>query len=159
MRWLFLLLVVLNIFYFIWHQQEAPLKAKEVVSLSLYKGNKQEIQLLSETRTGLVPVRPQESASSDKDVCFYLSGLIRSDAETKIKKSLSDAGIKSGLDSLDRAGAGDFVLVLSPSDNVQAVEKVLQSLLNEFNELKYEKKQCQGLQASDSLHRMAPAPQ
>ena len=142
MRWLFLLLVVLNIFYFIWHQQEAPLKAKEVVSLSLYKGNKQEIQLLSETRTRLVAVRPQENASSDKDVCFYLSGLIRSDAETKIKKSLSDAGIKSGLDSLDRAGAGDFVLVLSPSDNVQAVEKVLQSLLNEFNELKYEKKQC-----------------
>ena len=159
MRWLFLLLVVLNVFYFVWRQQEAPLKAKEVVSLSLYKGSKQEIQLLSETRTGLVPVQPQESASSDKDLCFYLSGLIRSDAETKIKKSLSDAGIKSGLDSLDRAGAGDFVLVLSPSDNVQAVEKVLQSLLNEFNELKYEKKQCQGLQASDSLHRMAPAPQ
>ena len=159
MRWLFLLLVVLNIFYFVWHQQEAPLKAKEVVSLSLYKGSKQEIQLLSETRTGLVPVQPQESASSDKDVCFYLSGLIRSDAETKIKKSLSDTGIKSGLDSLDGAGAGDFVLVLSPSDNAQAVEKVLQSLLNEFNELKYEKKQCQGLQVPDSLHRMAPAPQ
>lgn len=142
MRWLFLLLVVLNIFYFVWHQQEAPLKAKEVVSLSLYKGSKQEIQLLSETRTGLVPVQPQESTSSDKGVCFYLSGLIRSDVETKIKKSLSDAGIKSELDSLDGAGAGDFVLVLSPSDNMQVVEKVLQSLLNEFNELKYEKKQC-----------------
>lgn len=142
MRWLFLLLVVLNIFYFVWHQQEAPLKAKEVVSLSLYKGSKQEIQLLSETRTGLVPVQPQESTSSDKGVCFYLSGLIRSDVETKIKKSLSDAGVKSELDSLDGAGAGDFVLVLSPSDNMQAVEKVLQSLLNEFNELKYEKKQC-----------------
>lgn len=142
MRWLFLLLVVLNIFYFVWHQQEAPLKAKEVVSLSLYKGSKQEIQLLSETRTGLVPVQPQESTSSDQGVCFYLSGLIRSDVETKIKKSLSDAGIKSELDSLGGAGAGDFVLVLSPSDNMQAVEKVLQSLLNEFNELKYEKKQC-----------------
>jgi len=159
MRWLFLLLVVLNIFYFVWHQQEAPLKAKEVVSLSLYKGSKQEIQLLSETRTGLVPLESGEGASSDKDVCFYLSGLIRSDAETKIKESLSDAGIKSGLDSLEGAGAGDFVLVLSPSDNVQAVEKVLQSLLNEFNELKYEKKQCRGLQVSGSLHRMAPAPQ
>lgn len=142
MRWLFLLLVVLNIFYFVWHQQEAPLKAKEVVSLSLYKGSKQEIQLLSEARTGLVPVQPQESTSSDKGVCFYLSGLIRSDVETKIKKSLSDAGVKSELGSLDGAGAGDFVLVLSPSDNMQAVEKVLQSLLNEFNELKYEKKQC-----------------
>lgn len=142
MRWLFLLLVVLNIFYFVWHQQEAPLKAKEVVSLSLYKGSKQEIQLLSEARTGLVPVQPQESTSSDKGVCFYLSGLIRSDVETKIKKSLSDAGVKSELGSLDGAGAGDFVLVLSPSDNMQAVEKVLQSLLNEFNELKYKKKQC-----------------
>ena len=142
MRWLFLLLVVLNIFYFVWHQQEAPLKAKEVVSLSLYKGSKQEIQLLSETRTGLVPLQPKDSTNSDKGVCFYLSGLIRSDVEIKIKKSLSDAGIKSELDSLDGAGAGDFVLVLTPSDNVQAVEKVLQSLLNEFNELKYEKKQC-----------------
>ncbi len=50
MRWLFLLLVVLNIFYFIWHQQEAPLRAKEVISLSLYKGSQQGIRLLNEER-------------------------------------------------------------------------------------------------------------
>ena len=30
MRWLFLLLVVLNVFYYVWHQQEAPLRAKDV---------------------------------------------------------------------------------------------------------------------------------
>lgn len=59
MRWLFLLLVVLNIFYFVWLQQEAPLKAKEVLSLSLYKGSKQEIQLLSEAQGGGKQVKPR----------------------------------------------------------------------------------------------------
>jgi hypothetical protein len=49
MRWLFLLLLVLNVFYYVWHQQEAPLKVKEVAPLSLYKGNQQEIRLLRET--------------------------------------------------------------------------------------------------------------
>lgn len=48
MRWLFLLLLVLNVFYYIWHQQEAPLRAKDVTPLSLYRGQ-QDIRLLSET--------------------------------------------------------------------------------------------------------------
>jgi hypothetical protein len=49
MRWLFLLLLVLNVFYYIWHQQEAPLRAKDVTPLSLYRGSQQDIRLLSET--------------------------------------------------------------------------------------------------------------
>jgi len=44
MRWLFLLLVVLNVFYYVWHQQEAPLRVKEVAPLALYKGSQQEIR-------------------------------------------------------------------------------------------------------------------
>ena len=40
MRWLFLLLLVLNVFYYIWHQQEAPLRAKGCLTpLSLYAGD------------------------------------------------------------------------------------------------------------------------
>lgn len=49
MRWLFLLLLVLNVFYYVWHQQEAPLRAKDVTPLALYKGSQQDIQLLSES--------------------------------------------------------------------------------------------------------------
>ena len=48
MRWLFLLLLVLNVFYYVWHQQEAPLRAKDVTPLSLYRGSQQDIRLLSE---------------------------------------------------------------------------------------------------------------
>lgn len=36
MRWLFLLLLVLNVFYYVWHQQEVSLCAKDVTPLSLY---------------------------------------------------------------------------------------------------------------------------
>jgi hypothetical protein len=55
MRWLFLFLLVLNLFYYVWHQQQAPLRPKEVETLSLYKGDQQDIRLLSES--GEVPAR------------------------------------------------------------------------------------------------------
>lgn len=68
MRWLFLLLLVLNIFYYVWHQQEAPLRAKDVTPLSLYRGSQQDIRLLSET-TGDV----REGRGGDgKSVCFLV---------------------------------------------------------------------------------------
>ena len=62
MRWLFLLLLVLNVFYYVWHQQEAPLKVKEVAPLSLYKGNQQEIRLLRETGVSAPPRRNAHAA-------------------------------------------------------------------------------------------------
>ncbi|MEB0206295.1 hypothetical protein [Pseudomonas sp. CCC3.1] len=159
MRWLFLLLVVLNIFYFVWHQQEAPLRAKEVVSLSLYKGSKQEIKLLSETRPDLPIVHAKRDDGRENAVCFYLSGLGNAEVLSKTRQSLADAGLGGELEKVGHSDSGEFAFVVSPLDTAQAAESVLQNLLNEFNELKYEKKQCQGLQLSDSLHRMAPAPQ
>ena len=159
MRWLFLVLVVLNIFYFVWHQQEAPLKAKEVVSLSLYKGSKQGIQLLSETRSDLSAVQPKRHEGYENSVCFYLSGLGSDDALNKVRQSFADVGLGSELESVGDADSGEFTFIILPLYRAQTAESVLQNLLNEFNELKYEKKNCQGLQASDSLHRMAPAPQ
>ena len=38
MRWVFLFLLVLNLFYYVWHQQQAPLRAKEVAPIALYQG-------------------------------------------------------------------------------------------------------------------------
>ncbi|MFP3518454.1 hypothetical protein SB766_19925 [Pseudomonas sp. SIMBA_077] len=159
MRWLFLLLVVLNIFYFVWCQQESPLKAKEVVSLSLYKASKQEIRLLSEAQNGMESEDVTDHESGKRVACFYLSGLTSIDEQNKVKESLSAVGLNGELAAVDNADTGNFVVSVPSSYKAQAIDRVLQSLLNEFNELKYEKKQCQGLQAHDSLHRMAPAPQ
>ncbi|MFJ7886403.1 hypothetical protein ACIQYF_23495 [Pseudomonas sp. NPDC096917] len=159
MRWLFLLLVVLNVFYFVWHQQEAPLKAKEVVSLSLYKGSKQDIKLLSETHPDMSLVQPKREEGRETNVCFYLSGVGNADVRSRIRQNLADAGLGAELETLGYSGSEEFAFVISPLDGAQTAESVLQILLNEFSGLKYEKKQCQGLQLPDSLHRMAPAPQ
>ena len=81
MRWLFLLLLVLNVFYYVWHQQEAPLKAKEVVSLSSYKGSQQDIQLLSE-------------AQSEKG-CLYLGGLATPEVLESLRQRLVTLDVSS----------------------------------------------------------------
>ena len=46
MRWVFLLLLVLNLFYYVWHQQQAPLRVKEVEPMALYQGVQKGLQLL-----------------------------------------------------------------------------------------------------------------
>ena len=48
MRWILLLLLLLNAFYYVWHQQQAPLRAKEVAPAGAYKAARKDIRLLSE---------------------------------------------------------------------------------------------------------------
>ena len=37
MRWMFLWLVVLNLFYYVWHQQRAPLRVTEIAPLDMVR--------------------------------------------------------------------------------------------------------------------------
>lgn len=158
MRWLFLLLVVLNVFYYIWHQQEAPLRAKEVVSLSLYKGSHQGIRLLGEVQPagggGAVAIDQALSAE-----CMFLGNLPVQEQLHGLQRRLSEMGIASTQVEGEQAEMPGYALKISPQGTAAASEMVLQNLVNEFNGLKYKKMRCEGLQVPDSLHRMAPAPQ
>lgn len=49
MRWFFLFLLALNVFYYVWHQQQSPLRAKEIAPLELYKDGQKNILLLAES--------------------------------------------------------------------------------------------------------------
>jgi hypothetical protein len=53
MRWLFLVLIMLNALYYVWHRQEAPLRVKEIAPLSVRQGAQKTIHLLTEPATGL----------------------------------------------------------------------------------------------------------
>jgi len=86
MRWLFLLLVVLNVVYYIWHQQEAPLKVKEVAPLSLYKGNQQEIRLLRETGVA--------SPARRRDECLVIGGLAAQEQIDALRQRLLSLDIR-----------------------------------------------------------------
>ncbi|WP_085680037.1 MULTISPECIES: hypothetical protein [unclassified Pseudomonas] len=137
MRWLFLLLLVLNVFYYVWHQQEAPLKAKDVAPLSLYKGNQQEIRLLKETGAS-APARR-------RDECLVVGGLAVREQLDALRQRLLSLDINAAPVSGQLPGAEGLWLKISPESERLLDQTVLESLSNDFKDLKHKIIFCQGI--------------
>jgi hypothetical protein len=147
MRWLFLLLLVLNVFYYVWHQQEAPLRAKDVTPLNLYRGSQQDIHLLSETADALVRRAPGTSSDTPKS-CVYIGGVPRLEVARQLEQRLAASGVvgrTAPLGSLGSSGAGEFWVQISPDSTGKVNETLLQNLSKEFNELKHKIMPCEGV--------------
>jgi len=141
MRWLFLLLLVLNVFYYVWHQQEAPLRAKDVTPLNLYRGSQQDIRLLSEAGDGS---RAKPSGSALDDQCLYVGGLSRQEAIQGLLRRLNDLGVKAQMVPEDQQATG-YWLKVAPESQRLLGDVQLQNLSKEFNELKHKIMQCEGV--------------
>lgn len=129
MRWLFLLLLVLNLFYYVWHQQQAPLQVKEVETLSLYKGGQQDIRLLSESKDNPVPrVLHQPVPVSDAQACLFLGGLDREEHMKGVEQRLLALNIQSSIQGLDAAAGVDYWVYLAPLASRQASLRQLKEL-------------------------------
>ncbi|MFJ2985693.1 MULTISPECIES: hypothetical protein [unclassified Pseudomonas] len=137
MRWLFLLLLVLNVFYYVWHQQEAPLKAKDVTPLSLYKGNQQEIRLLRETGVS-APARR-------RDECLVVGGLAGREQLDALRQRLLSLDINALPVSGQLPGADGFWLKIAPESERLLDQTVLATLSNDFKDLKHKIIFCQGI--------------
>ncbi|WPN46732.1 hypothetical protein [Pseudomonas sp. P8_241] len=141
MRWLFLLLLVLNGFYYIWHQQEAPLRAKDVTPLNLYRGAQQDIRLLSEASEA-----PRDKAKAPADNnCLYLGGYVRQDAAQAVERRLTGMDVK--FQSLPRSGgeASGYWVRIAPESRRWLDDLQLINLSKEFNELKHKIMLCEGV--------------
>ncbi|MCQ6260270.1 hypothetical protein [Pseudomonas sp. Q11] len=146
MRWLFLLLLVLNVFYYIWHQQEAPLRAKDVTPLSLYRGSQQDIHLLSETADALV--RQDSGRSGAQRTCVYLGGFVRSETTRQLEQRLAALGVVArsvALSSPNLPEGGGFWVLVLPDSVGKVNEMLLENLSREFNELKHKIMPCEGV--------------
>jgi hypothetical protein len=142
MRWLFLLLLVLNGFYYIWHQQEAPLRAKDVTPLSLYKGSQQDIRLLSEaTDASREKARP---AVADGN-CLYLGGYVRQDAAQAVERRLTGMEVKFQALPKGASESAGYWVRIAPESRRWLDEVQLQNLSKEFNELKHKIMPCVGV--------------
>lgn len=137
MRWLFLLLLVLNVFYYVWHQQEAPLKVKEVAPLSLYKGNQQEIRLLRETGVS-APARR-------RDECLVVGGVMGQDQLDALRQRLLSLDIATLPVAGQLPGADGRWLKVAPESERLLDETVLSALSNDFKDLKHKIIFCQGI--------------
>lgn len=137
MRWLFLLLLVLNVFYYVWHQQEAPLKVKDVAPLSLYKGNQQEIRLLRETGVS-TPARR-------RDECLVVGGLAGKEQLDALRQRLLSLDINALPVSGQLPGADGLWLKVAPESERLLDQTVLGTLSNDFKDLKHKIIFCQGI--------------
>lgn len=144
MRWLFLLLLVLNGFYYVWHQQEAPLRAKEVMPLSLYRGSQQDIRLLSESADS-VELRDKGKVGEVDVSCLYLGGFIRRDVAQMLERRLVGLGVGVRLQSLTVPASPGFWLRVEPESKHLLDDLQLQNLAKEFNELKHKIMPCEGV--------------
>ncbi|MBZ9782182.1 hypothetical protein K9857_11570 [Pseudomonas sp. REP124] len=146
MRWLFLLLLVLNVFYYIWHQQEAPLRAKDVTPLSLYKGGQQDIRLLSEAPDA---ARDKGKVVQADGGCLYLGGFARQDAAQGLERRLTGMDVK--FQSLPRAGSetASYWVRVAPESRRWLDDLQLINLSKEFNELKHKIMPCEGVAPSE----------
>lgn len=142
MRWLFLLLLVLNVFYYIWHQQEAPLRAKDVTPLSLYKGAQQDIRLLSEAND---TTREKAKSAVIDGSCLYLGGFARQETAQLAEKRLAGMDVKFQSLPKDSADSVGYWVRIAPESRRFLEDSQLQNLSKEFNELKHKIMPCEGV--------------
>ncbi|MCU1736902.1 MULTISPECIES: SPOR domain-containing protein [unclassified Pseudomonas] len=144
MRWLFLLLLVLNGVYYVWHQQEAPLRAKEVAPLSLYRSAHQDIQLLSES-DGAGGRRAASAAPEREGDCVYLGAVARQDLAQSIVQRLQGSNIKAQAGQVNVPDSAGYWVRIAPESQHLLDDALLQNLAKEFNELKHKIMPCEGI--------------
>ncbi|MBB6290786.1 hypothetical protein FBY10_1053 [Pseudomonas sp. SJZ103] len=144
MRWLFLLLLILNAFYYIWHQQEAPLRAKDVTPLSLYRNTQQDIRLLSESSDAVVR-RDRAKASDAQSTCLYIGGFADQRQAQFVEQRLTSLDIKVKVQLLSTPDAQGYWLRVAPESRRLADDLPFENLAKEFNELKHKIMLCEGI--------------
>jgi hypothetical protein len=147
MRWMFLLLLVLNVFYVGWHQQEAPQQPVEIQALSLYKGGQQDIRLLSETDpTAQGAVQAAAPAARD---CLYLGGYPQLEALMPLEQRLAQLGVRAQALVINGDQGGVHWLRINAQSRRLLDESVLGGLSREFNGLKHQIMPCEGIATAE----------
>ncbi|MEX5542000.1 hypothetical protein [Pseudomonas poae] len=144
MRWLFLLLLVLNVFYYIWHQQEAPLRAKDVTPLNLYRGTQRDIRLLSESTDAVVRTGKAKT-SEEQSTCMYIGGFTDARLAQTLEQRLVSLDIKVSVQSLNTVDAVGYWLRVAPESRRLANDLPFENLAKEFNGLKRKIMLCEGI--------------
>lgn len=144
MRWFFLLLVLLNAFYYVWRQQEAPIRPKEITAISQYKGAQQDIRLLSESAGGQSEAAPKVPSGK----CIYLGGEISESRARTVEQRLTSLDIQTQFGKWPNDSGGIFWLKVKPESRRLMDDGLVGELKNDFPELKSKIMSCEGIATS-----------
>jgi hypothetical protein len=145
MRWFLLLLVMLNVFYYVWHQQEAPLRPKEVAPLSLFKGAQQDIRLLSESGAQSSDSLPRQADNQ----CLYLGGGVAQSEAKTIEQRLTSLDIRTRFGRRSDDVGAIYWLKVEPDSRRLVDDVLLGGLRQDFPQLKSKIMSCEGIATAD----------
>lgn len=131
MRWILLLLILLNAFYYVWHQQQAPLRAKEVEPATAYQAARKDIRLLSEAESPRVRApssAPAENSAPEAAVCLFLGSFDGQTQAGLVEQRLLSLDIRADVRSIDAAAGVEYWVYLPPLASRQASLRQLREL-------------------------------
>jgi hypothetical protein len=126
MRWMFLWLVALNLFYYVWHQQQAPLRVTEIAPVNMQQSSKRDIRLLSES--GAPAPRGEQVEQPAEAACLFLGSFEVAADAASVEQRLLSLDIQSRVQSMDSAAGIDYWLYLPPLASRQASLRQLREL-------------------------------
>jgi hypothetical protein len=118
--------VVLNIFYFVWHQQQAPLRVTEIAPLNAVREDKSGIRLLSESAPAVA--RSQGRVDEAGAVCLFLGPFEAVQNAELVEQRLLSLDIRSSVQSVDAQSGVDYWVYLEPLASRQASLRQLREL-------------------------------
>jgi len=127
MRWLFLLLLMMNIFYFVWSQQQLPSLAQSVSSFTLYDGEKDKIRLLGEVE-GLKGLPAAGVRLADNERCLFLGGFEHQADAMALEQRLLSLDIMSKVHEREDEAGVDYWVYLAPLSSREAALRQLKEL-------------------------------
>lgn len=145
MPWTFLLLLMLNGLYFFWHQQDAPLRPKEVEPLLTHRAYGQDIRLLGESGIGVGTAR----TSTGKENCLYLGGTAKQAEAALLEQRLVALDIDIHLEKRPDQEGGVYWLKIAPASRRLVSETLIAELRSDFPMLKNEIMSCEGIATVD----------
>ncbi|MHB9801347.1 SPOR domain-containing protein [Pseudomonas sp. MT3] len=120
MRWFFLFLLALNVFYYVWHQQQAPLRPKEVAPLSLFHGEQKNIRLLSESAEAPQRRQVEEKSAAPTSACLFLGSFPAEERARMLAQRLLSLDVQASVETVDAAAGVDYWVYLPPLASRQA---------------------------------------
>ncbi len=129
MRWILLLLLLLNAFYYVWHQQQAPLRAKEIAPAAAYQTARKDIQLLSEADVSSARAQtPVSVAPVEAAACLFLGSFEQEERARVVEQRLLSLDIRADVRSVDAAAGVEYWVYLPPLASRQASLRQLREL-------------------------------
>lgn len=127
MRWLFLLLVTLNILYYAFQLQQSPLQAKQVAPSLSYGGEVgSKIALLSESAR--LPNKQPQILPEKNVTCLFLGGFDDEDTVRALEQRLLSLDVRSSLQVMETTVGVDYWVYLPPLASRQASLRQLREL-------------------------------